>query len=321
MWNNDVYFAAYHYSNQIPFRTVMKKHLAICALLLFALTVNAQWTDLIKMASDIKIKRKKPKSERMDYDQINKAMQMTEIIIDGQPFSYLKLYDSSLYRIYTSYPSFSAERKDQYDSLSYSIGFVAGMLESYKDAFTFHSDGESYLTELKTGISNLRNYYSLLDISGYESVYSFCVSAKYRHRQVADSINAAHEKIATKTAEQDNSAPQTSHKSIEAYLHERDSIWDAKQRHDDSVELAREKKERAEYDRECIKRFGPKNGSIIAKGQIRLGFTDEMVEYAWGSTDYTTYTTYTQSGTLEKRVYKTGKILTFKKGILISITE
>lgn len=85
----------------------------------------------------------------------------------------------------------------------------------------------------------------------------------------------------------------------------------------DSVNLA----ERKKFNSEIIRKFGPKLGKKIAAGEIEIGFTETMVEYAWGSADDYIYTT-TKKGRIVTWVYKRQQaLLAFKNKKLISIIE
>lgn len=77
----------------------------------------------------------------------------------------------------------------------------------------------------------------------------------------------------------------------------------------------------SEFNAELIKKYGKTKGTAIAKGEIKLGDTQEIVTDAWGAADKISYTT-TKAGTMQTWYYKKHKaLLTFKKNKLVSVTE
>jgi hypothetical protein len=85
----------------------------------------------------------------------------------------------------------------------------------------------------------------------------------------------------------------------------------------DSVNIS----ERKKYNDEIYKKFGLKLGKQIVAGEIRIGYTETMVEYAWGSPDDYIYKT-TKNGKIVTWVYKRQKaLLGFKNKKLVSIIE
>lgn len=71
---------------------------------------------------------------------------------------------------------------------------------------------------------------------------------------------------------------------------------------------------------DCISRFGPQNGDLIANGKVKIGMTTEMCKYAWGAPFWTSKTT-TESGVFEDWYYGLGYSLHFINGILKVIEE
>jgi hypothetical protein len=262
----------------------MKKQFLVCGFVLFSMVTNAQSS--LKKAGN---------PDTLNFATINKLMRMQQVVVENIPFSYLKISDSALNAACKG--PYNETRKEQYEDLKEKINEVDEDLRFlFKRDFTFNWNFEESFT--RSALRRLKVRYPQFNASGYESAYDFCASIKHRRE---DSLARAYK--------------------TPGYDYKKDSINNIKKRREDSVLLAQEIKDWAERKSECIKKFGTKNGNIITNGKIKLGFTEEMCDFSWGNTDYTTHNTYTKGGTLVKKVYESGTVLTFKKGILIAISE
>lgn len=73
------------------------------------------------------------------------------------------------------------------------------------------------------------------------------------------------------------------------------------------------------YIKELAKKYGPKNAAIIADGAVRIGFTKQMCEEAWGA-PYTTSHITTEYGSSEVWYY-IGSTLFFRGNKLVVIQD
>ena len=73
------------------------------------------------------------------------------------------------------------------------------------------------------------------------------------------------------------------------------------------------------YIKELAKKYGPKNAAIIADGAVRIGFTKQMCEEAWGAS-YTTSHITTEYGSSEVWYY-IGSTLFFRGNKLVVIQD
>lgn len=83
------------------------------------------------------------------------------------------------------------------------------------------------------------------------------------------------------------------------------------------AKVAREEKE---YERKLIKRYGASNAALILDGRVKVGFTKEMCEEAWGIPDDIN-TTITQNRRWEQWVYGIGCYLYFEGNRLVVIQK
>jgi len=72
--------------------------------------------------------------------------------------------------------------------------------------------------------------------------------------------------------------------------------------------------------RECISKYGVKNGELIANNKVKIGMTKEMCEMAWGKPMWINKTT-TEYGLYENWHFGFTKSLHFENGILNRIEE
>lgn len=77
-------------------------------------------------------------------------------------------------------------------------------------------------------------------------------------------------------------------------------------------------KDRAEWERSMITKYGKTNGTLIIQGRVKIGFTKQMCKEAWGEPE--SINTSTGSwGSHEQWVYGLGTYLYFDNGRLSSI--
>jgi hypothetical protein len=301
----------------------LKKFYLIGTLLLLSLAGHAQFT--IEKKPQAKENndgvKKEGKESMMNYATLNQAMQVQQITVDGQPFSFTKLSDTALYKVYKDYTGYSATRKEHYQILQRDLHQVDKMISNLNDQYASLKGNFNWIPHLKTALDNLKASHPALNTSGYDSAYTFCTWVRERHEFVEDSTRDAALQARHKEYVKKDSTQRAGRARIEKAMKHDDSVYEAKQKREAAMQHVREQKMKDEYRQECIRKFGAKKGNTIANGLIELGFTEEMVDFAWGSTDYTTFNTHTKEGTIVKKVFKSGKVLTFKKGILVAITE
>lgn len=83
-------------------------------------------------------------------------------------------------------------------------------------------------------------------------------------------------------------------------------------------EKARKEKERLEFEKMIINKYGEYYGNLIIKKQVVIGMSDEMCRYAWG-TPQSVNTTIVEGLRHEQWVYSLYSYLYFDNGILTAI--
>lgn len=73
-----------------------------------------------------------------------------------------------------------------------------------------------------------------------------------------------------------------------------------------------------DWEKSIIKKYGSVNGKLIIDGRVKVGFTKQMCEDAWGKPDHINTTTG-RYGVTEQWVYGSRSYLYFKNGKLTSI--
>lgn len=86
------------------------------------------------------------------------------------------------------------------------------------------------------------------------------------------------------------------------------------------TEAAEINRQSAEYRRELTRKYGKYNADLILARKVKIGFTKEMCEIAWGKPEKIN-TTITNSVTSEQWVYGLGTYLYFRNGKLTSIQD
>lgn len=106
--------------------------------------------------------------------------------------------------------------------------------------------------------------------------------------------------------------------SINVVKYKEEQILKAQQEKEEQAK--KEEENRREYEAICIKKFGKSIGIIIAKGDVRIGMTKEMCEYAWGSPNRVSQTQL-GSTLYETWLYDNLNTLRFKAGKLYSFQK
>jgi hypothetical protein len=266
-------------------------------------------------------KKKVLNPDTLDFARINTSMTERKIDFQSNKISFLAISQDSLRNIaVNNYPA-NLVRLKTYNALSSELDFMDAFLSrllTIKSDETFEFEGAMF--DYNTAVQQLKKAYTAIDFGGYESVYAFFSNwhdGKIQERQNAERIAVEKAREAARYKDSVSSALDT---KIEKDRISRDSVALAKQRLKDSMDLVRYRIDKLNFEKECIQKFGNIKGKTISNGQVQLGFTAEMCEYAWGS-DYSSFVTSTKDGSIETRIYRSNKILTLKNGILRAVTE
>lgn len=257
------------------------------------------------------INAQKSNPDTLNYVEINGIMQ--NLKIDSFQIAYFPSnLTGSIYKA-----PFNDKRKEEAKKLSSEIDFLN---ISLFDVISEKNNG-LLIDDFGSMVDNFSSNFPSFNIRGYRKAYNYFKS-NYEEKKMQ-------EKLEEQKMKQDKEAffkridslKIVNDQNNERERRRQDSIDYARKLIQDSIAFRERKINDIKYLNECIKKFGKVTGTRIANSKIKLGDTMEMVNYAWGMADDIN-TTYSTKGTLETWWFiRYRSLLSFKKGILISITE
>jgi len=263
-------------------------------------------------ASFANAQKRKSNPDTLDFNLVNKTLKAERF---NDSITFLKADTKSVDSLF--FAPYNEKRKKSMDELTDDIDNLNTYIGGFKDIRFIDAD----LNSLKSAIVDTKTKFPQFNIEGYEKIYAFASQKEIdrkRQEALADADRVKQQNMAFENVK--NQEKETQLLNAQNW-HIKDSTQRVEKHTKDSIDFIRIRKDDLEYKKECIRLFGNIKGAKIARGEIELGYTKDMCEYAWGTADGITYST-SKSGTIDIWYYRrSSTFLAFKGDKLISITQ
>lgn len=235
--------------------------------------------------------------DTLNFEKINTAVDTNGL-----------LNTMSIYKI-THYPPYNEKRYELSKLLVSEIDFIN----------SFYNNSLFY--ELKNSIANLKTTFPNLNLTTYEnSVNQFL--EKKKQKEIQEIYNDSLNKVIMKEAglASDIKKRKDADDLYKMRMYD-DSIQQVNKDKENAIEAENVRLQNFVYRNECIKKFGKVKGEKISQGQIALGDTKQMVEFAWGSADRIS-NSISNNASIEIWYFKKyNTFLSFRKGVLFNYVK
>jgi len=263
-------------------------------------------------ASFANAQKRKSNPDTLDFNLVNKTLKVERF---NDSITFWKANTKSIDSLF--FAPYNEKRKKSMDDLNGDIDDLNTYIGGFNDIRFIDAE----LNNLKYAIDDTKKRFPQFNIEGYERIYDF-ENQKEVDRKKQEILNDA-ERSKQQDMAFENIRQQEKQRKIDNEIawHRKDSVENAEKYIRDSIAQVDRRINDLNYKKECIKKFGTEKGNRIARGIIKLGDTQDMCEYAWGSADDITYSTY-KSGTIDIWYYRRkSTFLAFKGDKLLSITQ